>query len=72
METTRRYIKEDQARGYAIDRNIGEDNLPSLNHSISSAMSNIEEKITGFSNLNLGQDSKGYFISENISYRKFI
>lgn len=66
METNRIYINEEQARGYANERNIAE--LPSINHSISSILSDKERKDTGISCLNLGQDNKGYFISKNEYY----
>ena len=68
METKRNYITEDQARSYAIERNIEE--LPSLDHSISTVLSIKEELETGIACRNLGQDNNGYFLSENISYRK--
>ena len=69
METERVYIGEVEALEIAQERNI--DELPTLNHSIVSALSNQEEKETGFSCRNLGKDGKGFFLSENISYRKF-
>ncbi len=66
METKRIYITKEQAEGYMLERNIEE--LPTFNHSVSSVLSNKEQKETGISCKNLGMDSQGYFISQNEYY----
>jgi hypothetical protein len=63
MESTRKYITEDMARSIAFERNI--DELPSLNHTVSTCLSIKEQRETGVATMNLGQDNKGYFLSEN-------
>ena len=66
MENERVYIGKVEALEYCLDKNI--DELPSLNHSISSNLSIKEQKETGISSYNIGKDAKGYFLSSNQSY----